>query len=88
MGIPILLGVRGEAADILNRSGGGETFTPESGEELAARLVALREDSALHRKYAEAGIAAAPQYERKALAARLADILADVASRRRGERGG
>ncbi|MDF2384364.1 glycosyltransferase family 4 protein [Nostoc ellipsosporum NOK] len=84
MGIPILLGVRGEAAGILNRSGGGETFTPENGEELAARLVAMREDPGLCRKYSAAGIASAPQYERRTLAGRLLDILVVVSASGRG----
>jgi glycosyltransferase involved in cell wall biosynthesis len=54
-GIPILAGVRGDAAELVNRSGGGRTCEPESPEDMAESL---------------AGFAAMPEAELRAMGAR------------------
>lgn len=79
MGIPVAMGVRGEAAGILERAGGGETFAPEDAEGLAALLLRLKADPGQMQRYANSAIAAAPEYDRKTLAMRMLEILGRTA---------
>ena len=82
MGIPMLMGVRGEAAAILQESGAGETFAPEDAQALADALLRLAADRESCARYAAAGIAAAPGFDRKVLAGRMLAIIEAVADRR------
>lgn len=85
-GRPVVLGVRGESAEMVNAAGGGVTIPPEDADRLAASLTTLAGDRAaaestghLGRKYVEA------QYDRGRLSARMLALLAskltEVASR-------
>lgn len=47
MSCPIVLGVEGEAKSLLDEAGAGIAVTPESGEELAAAVCKLAQDSSL-----------------------------------------
>ncbi len=82
MGIPMLMGVRGEAAAILHESGAGETFAPEDAQALADGLLRLAQDRKTCARYSAAGIAAAPSFDRKILAGRMLAIIEVVAARR------
>lgn len=82
MGIPILMGLRGEAADILASAQAGQTFSPENAVALAEQLLSLQHDDACRRAYAAAAIKAAPGFDRRQLALSLLNIMLDVADKR------
>jgi glycosyltransferase involved in cell wall biosynthesis len=82
MGIPIVLGVEGEAAEIVERHGVGLTHEPENAAELVAALERLMDDPNLARRLSAAGVAAAKQFDRAELAVRMLDILLAVSERR------
>lgn len=77
---PIILGVEGEARDLLDAAGAGIAITPESAEELAAAVVRLAEDPALAARLGAQGAAHVRQhFDRAKLAARYLQLLEDVA---------
>ena len=78
MGIPILHGVQGESADIVNRTGVGLTFEPENVQELCHSLERLADDGGLQRAMRERGLVAAKEFDRSALASRMLDIVREV----------
>jgi glycosyltransferase involved in cell wall biosynthesis len=81
-GRPIIGAVRGEARDILQRSGGALLVDPERGDQLAVAVDRLRADPELRAELARRGRAFAEQnYDRDALAARYLDVLRDVTRR-------
>jgi glycosyltransferase involved in cell wall biosynthesis len=81
-GRPIIGAVRGEARDILQRSGGALLVDPERGDQLAVAVDRLRADAELRAELARRGRAFAEQnYDRDALAARYLDVLRDVTRR-------
>jgi glycosyltransferase involved in cell wall biosynthesis len=71
MGIPVLHGVAGESAAIVEREGVGLVFEPESVPQLVAGLLRLRNDIELRRQLRDAGLAAARHYDRRELALRM-----------------
>ena len=71
MGIPVLHGVAGESAEIVEREGCGQVFEPESVDALCAGLLALKSDETLRQNYRQKGLAAAGHYDRKELALRM-----------------
>lgn len=75
MGIPILLGVEGEARDIVTKAGAGLAFTPGKGEELAAAMTALAGDPKRREAMARAGAHATTAYDRLHLASKMLSIL-------------
>jgi hypothetical protein len=75
MGIPILLGLKGEAAGIVEREGIGLVFEPENADELANGLVALEGDCVLYDRLRAACKTAAPHYDRSVLALKMLAIL-------------
>jgi hypothetical protein len=79
MGIPVLLGVAGESAGIVEREGVGILFEPESAEALVESLLRLKADAPLRARLCAAALAAAPRYDRAALAARMLEQLRRVA---------
>lgn len=78
MGIPILHGVAGESAEIVEKTGAGLAFEPENTQELRDKLLLLRHDQDLFARLRENGLAAARNYNRSALAGRMLKILADT----------
>jgi glycosyltransferase involved in cell wall biosynthesis len=81
-GRPIIGAVRGEARDILQRSGGALLVDPERGDQLASAVDRLRADPQLRTDLARRGRAFALQnYDRDVLAARYLDVLRDVTRR-------
>lgn len=79
MGIPVLLGVAGESAAIVEAAGCGETFTPEDASALAERLLALSQQPARLAAYREAARVAAQTFDRRTLAGRMLGVLEAVA---------
>ena len=68
MGIPVLHGVLGESAEIVNRLRVGITVAPENPQILANELLALSSDSELLREMRRASLNAARQFDRSQLA--------------------
>lgn len=79
MGIPVLHGVRGESADIVEREGAGLTFEPENACQLRDRLVELSRDRQLAGRLGANGVRAAGRYDRRHLAARMLGLVEQCA---------
>lgn len=82
MGIPVLLGVAGESARIVEREGIGQVFEPENAEQLVQALQTLGGNAPLRAQFRARALAAAGRYDRRALAARMLLVLEDVAAGR------
>jgi glycosyltransferase involved in cell wall biosynthesis len=81
-GRPVIGAVRGEARQILERSGGALLVEPQHGDQLASAVETLRHDPALARQLAQRGRAFAQQYyDRDQLAGRYLDLLGEVVGR-------
>jgi glycosyltransferase involved in cell wall biosynthesis len=81
-GRPIVGAVRGEAREILSRSGGAVLVDPERGDQLVEAVDRLRNDPALRARLSRNGRAFAEEYyDRDKLAARYLTILRDVVDR-------
>ncbi len=78
LGIPVLHGVDGESAGIVEREGVGIVFEPENAEALVDGLVGLSRDAPLRQQLSENGRRAARNYDRSALARRMLTILEGV----------
>lgn len=76
MGIPLLLGLRGEAREIVERHDAGLVFEPEDAQALVAQLKRLVKDQRLAQQYRTNAIAAAGFYDRDSLAT---DMLRELA---------
>lgn len=81
MAIPILHGVEGESADIVIKHEIGLTFEPENHHELVERLLLLHDDWEVRERLAQNGPIAALQYDRKALAERMLEVIEGCAVR-------
>jgi glycosyltransferase involved in cell wall biosynthesis len=79
MGIPVLHGVAGESARIVQSEGVGIVFEPENAEQLAQELLRLQSDPALCAQLKSAGLLAAGKYDRTTLAMCMLEILSSVA---------
>ncbi|MCH4543998.1 glycosyltransferase family 4 protein [Ochrobactrum sp. A-1] len=75
MGIPVLQGVRGESADIVESEAMGVVFEPENAAELRDLLVRLADDRELTAGFRRNGLAAASKFDRKNLALRMLEII-------------
>ena len=80
MGLPVLHGVRGESAQILEESNAGLLFAPGNCHELAANLSRMADDESLRTRLGASGIKAAVGYNRKILARQMLNILESVVS--------
>lgn len=80
MGIPVLHGVAGESAEIVEREGVGLAFEPENAGVLCDSLLRLRRDRALYEQFKARCLAAAPRYDRAARAREMLAILERVAA--------
>jgi glycosyltransferase involved in cell wall biosynthesis len=79
MGIPVLLGVAGESATIVEREQVGLTFEPESVPGLITGLRRLRAEPGLWQACRDRGIVAAGRYDRRALADAMLQTVIEVA---------
>lgn len=78
MGIPIILGVEGEAAEIIRQSGAGITIEPENSLKLAEQIKILTGEPQSLKLMSLAGVATAKTYDRSALAQSMLAILQKV----------
>jgi glycosyltransferase involved in cell wall biosynthesis len=78
MGIPILLGVEGEASEILKAEHAGLPFEPENSALLCCRLMALKDDPQLRASLSRCGATAARNYDRTILARRMLRLLENL----------
>lgn len=83
MGIPILIGVRGEAREIVLEAEAGLSFTPEDPSSLLEGVARLRKDSGLRRSMGQKGRRyVLEHHDREKLAHRYLDVLREVADNR------
>ncbi len=80
MGIPLLHGVLGESAEIVQREGNGIVFPPGDHAALARLIVDLAGNAQRLDTLSVAGIAAAPRYDRARLAAKMLRVLEQMAT--------
>jgi hypothetical protein len=81
---PIILGVRGESADIVARAECGITVNPESPEEILDAVRRLRRDEPLARRLGGNGrLAAEREFSRREAAMRMLGVLSKVAGAER-----
>jgi glycosyltransferase involved in cell wall biosynthesis len=82
MAIPVLHGVQGESAEIVERENVGLFFEPENSEELVRGLRCLADDPQLFARYKANGPMGAQRYKRSALAAQMLDVLTSLHSKK------
>ena len=75
MGIPVLHGVEGESAEIVQTEGVGFVFEPENAEQLTALLLRLQDDPAALTACRQRCLDGAARYDRTALALRMLDVV-------------
>lgn len=68
MGVPVLHGVRGESAEIVERAGAGLVFEPENAGALRNRIVELSGDAALRTMLSTNAVKGAREFDRGRLA--------------------
>lgn len=86
MGIPVLHGVRGESAEIVEREEAGLTFEPENPVALRDRLVQLAEDDRLRAQLSDNAMAGVRKYDRTYLANRMLQLIEGCAIQKASER--
>ena len=78
MGLPLLHGVAGESAEIVEREGVGRVFEPENVDQLVQHLLDMQGDAAARDRFRRNGLQAAQRYDRKALALQMLSVLERV----------
>lgn len=81
MGIPVLHGVAGESAEIVESEECGLVFEPENVDALCAGILMLKQQPALREKFRSNGLAAAARYDRRELARNMLEEIGLVAER-------
>ncbi len=81
MGIPVLHGVAGESAEIVEKEKIGLLFEPENAEMLCEQLIRIKQDVFLYERLKENCLKTAKNHERKELAKRMLEALTKVSSR-------
>jgi glycosyltransferase involved in cell wall biosynthesis len=75
MSIPVLHGVMGESADIVEKEGVGLLFEPENSDKLCENLWKLKDDTKLYKRLKANCLDSAPKYERRVLAGRMLKLI-------------
>lgn len=84
-GVPLIAAVRGDAAEVVEASGGGIVVPPEDGRAIAEAVRTLRDDPEAWRRLSEAGPAwVAAHRSRRALGEQAAEVLASVHTEHHG----
>ena len=83
MGVPMLYGVKGESAEIIQLTGTGILVEPENAHEMANQIVKLSRDSVTLNNIKLNSQAAAANFDRAILASNLLDILVELRSKNR-----
>ena len=78
MGIPILMGVGGEAKEIIESYGAGLCFEPENDTDFLSKLDMLISDSSLYEKCKQGCRKLAADFDRKVLADKMLDIISET----------
>ena len=78
MGIPVLHGVAGESADIVEREDIGRVFEPENVEALCDGLLRLAGDQVRYQQLRANALEAAPRYDRITLAQKMLKVLENI----------
>ena len=81
MGIPVLHGVAGESAGIVEKEGAGIVFEPENANALCDGLARLAADRALYDQYRRNALTGAHNYDRSVLAGRMLGVLEGLVKR-------
>ena len=81
MGVPVLLGVQGQALRLVEQYDFGRPFAPEDDADLANKIVDLSQDSRLQSMLSENAKRAAGDFDRDDLAVKMLAVLHAVASR-------
>ena len=76
---PTLLGVEGQAQEIIEKYGAGLCFKPENEEDFLEKLMQLKEDHKLYKQCQEGCHKLAQDYDRKKLADKMLKIIGEVA---------
>jgi glycosyltransferase involved in cell wall biosynthesis len=80
-GTPVVLGLRGEARDLIEGAGAGIAVPPEAPDELASAVRWLKEHPELHAQMAENGYQSVrAHYDRTTLARKYAALLGEMAA--------
>ncbi|MCX2697386.1 glycosyltransferase family 4 protein [Ochrobactrum chromiisoli] len=80
MGVPVLFGVKGEAADIVRHHEVGLLIEPESAGEMTQAVIELHTNSDLRENLAQNCQESAQQFDRRELAYKMREVLLDVVS--------
>jgi glycosyltransferase involved in cell wall biosynthesis len=78
MGLPIVMGVAGEAGEIVRAGETGVLFEPENAAALADALVALANDRREHARLGANALRVAKQYDRSYLASQMLGVLEGI----------
>lgn len=79
MGLPMILGVEGEAAELVANEGVGVLIEPENPVALAEAIRTMCRDEQLRAALGERGLAGARRYDRRELAQRMLESLRNIA---------
>lgn len=80
MGLPVLHGVAGESAEIVQEHGVGVVFPPEDDKALSDSMVLLQRDGRLRGLYSEGALTAAGAFDRGHLATKMLGFLTSTAA--------
>ncbi|GAB6194138.1 glycosyltransferase family 4 protein [Desulfocastanea catecholica] len=78
MGLPVLHGVTGESAEIVEKEGAGVVFEPENSDDLIEKLLELKNNSEKYRALQKSCLAGAVKYDRGVLAEKMLHALHGV----------
>jgi glycosyltransferase involved in cell wall biosynthesis len=78
MGLPVLHGVAGESAEIVEREQVGQVFESENAQQLVTGLLRMRDNPAAYAGFQRSGLLAALRYDRKNLALQMQQVLANL----------
>jgi glycosyltransferase involved in cell wall biosynthesis len=77
-GKPILLGVEGEAKNLIESYGAGLCFEPQNAEDFLTKLLTLKNDKDLYLRCRDGAKKLAESHDRKHLAAAMLQVLVSV----------
>lgn len=83
MAIPVLHGVKGESAEIIENHDVGVTFEPQNAQDLADALLTMRNDNLTYQRLKSNGPNAAREYDRSNLAESMLEMLGEVVNKTR-----
>ena len=81
MGVPVLHGVAGESAEIVEKEGVGLVFEPENAESLCKMLLSISKDEGLQQKLRSRCLKAAKHYDRNLQAQKMLGFLEKIVKR-------